>query len=72
MRTVSLVAAFVVGALLAGCSKPQPAAGAPSPDVVTIDSASTAADTTMSAMDDSTAEAMPDSAMATPDSATAK
>ena len=38
MRTLSLAAALVAGAVLAGCSKPEPAAGAPTPDVVTVDS----------------------------------
>ena len=46
MRTLYLAAAFVAGAVLAGCSKPEPAAGAPSPDVVTIDSAKTTTDST--------------------------
>jgi ABC-type glycerol-3-phosphate transport system substrate-binding protein len=60
MRTVSLAAALVAGAVLAGCSKPEPAAGAPSPDVVTVDSAKTTAD--------STTAAVPDSATKAPDS----
>jgi hypothetical protein len=73
MRPLSL-AAFAVGALLAGCSKPEPAAGAPSPTAVTIDSTKkdstpTAAlpdsamkDSTMAPMKDTTAAAVPDSA----------
>jgi hypothetical protein len=56
MRTLSLAAALVVGAVLAGCSKPEPAAGAPTPDVVTVDSAKTTADSTATA-------AVPDSMM---------
>jgi hypothetical protein len=58
MRTVYLAAAFVAGAVLAGCSKPEPAAGAPSPDVVTVDSAKTTADSAT----------VPDSATKAPDS----
>ena len=61
MRTSSLAAAIAAGALLAGCSKPEPAAGgAPSPNVVTSDSTkptdSTAkpTDTTATAVTDST------------------
>jgi hypothetical protein len=61
MRTVYLAAAFAAGAILAGCSKPEPAAGAPSPDVVTVDSAKTTAD--------SATAAVPDSATQPPDSA---
>ena len=58
-------------ALLAGCSKPEPAAGAPSPDVVTLDSARTTADSTAAAVPDS-ATKMADSTMnAAKDSATA-
>lgn len=49
MRTLSLAAALVAGAVLAGCSKPEPAAGAPAPDVVTVDSAKTTADSTATA-----------------------
>jgi hypothetical protein len=56
MRTLSLAAALVAGAVLAGCSKPEPAAGAPTPDVVTVDSAKTTADSTATA-------AVPDSMM---------
>ena len=56
MRTQSLVAALVAGIVLAGCSKPEPAAGAPTPDVVTVDSAKTTADSTATA-------AVPDSMM---------
>ena len=56
MRTLSLAAAFVAGAVLAGCSKPEPAAGAPTPDVVTVDSAKTTADSAATA-------AVPDSMM---------
>jgi hypothetical protein len=56
MRTMSLAAALVAGAVLAGCSKPEPAAGAPTPDVVTVDSAKTIADSTATA-------AVPDSMM---------
>jgi hypothetical protein len=61
MRTPYLAAAFVAGAVLAGCSKPEPAAGAPSPDVVTVDSAKTTADS-------ATAVAVPDSATKVTDS----
>ena len=48
---LSLFAALTAGALLAACSKPEPAAGAPSPDAVTADSTkdSTAATVTDSA-----------------------
>jgi hypothetical protein len=56
MRTLFLAAVFVAGAILAGCSKPEPAAGAPAPDVVTVDSAKTTADSTATA-------AVPDSMM---------
>jgi hypothetical protein len=63
MRTFSLAAAIVAGALLAGCSKPEPAAGgAPSPNVVTSDSTKPAdstakpTDTTATAVTDSTKE----------------
>jgi hypothetical protein len=82
MRTPSFAAAFVAGAILAGCSKPEPAAGAPTPDVVTVDSAKTAADSTATAavpdsmtkdstmVKDSTMTTMKDSATtAVPDSA---
>jgi len=62
MRTVYLVAVFAAGVLLAGCSKPEPAAGAPSPDAVAIDSSKAPADSTATA-------ALPDSA--TKDSAAA-
>ena len=61
MRTIYLVAAFAAGAPLAGCSKPEPAAGAPSPTAVTIDSAKTVDSTKVdSTMEDTTAAAMPD------------
>jgi hypothetical protein len=53
MRTLSLAAAFVAGAVLAGCSKPESAAGAPTPDVVTVDSAKTADSTATAAVPDS-------------------
>jgi hypothetical protein len=56
MRTLSLAAALVVGAILAGCSKPEPAAGAPTPDVVTVDSTKPTTDSTATA-------AVPDSMM---------
>jgi PBP1b-binding outer membrane lipoprotein LpoB len=56
MRTQSLVTALVAAAVLAGCSKPEPAAGAPTPDVVAVDSAKTTADSTATA-------AVPDSTM---------
>jgi hypothetical protein len=76
MRTPSLAAALVAGAALAGCSKPEPAAGAPTPDVVTVDSAKTTADSMATAavpdsmMKDSTMTTMKDSAeTAVPDSA---
>lgn len=82
MRTVSLAAALVVGAVLAACSKPAPAGGAPTPDVVTVDSAKTTADSTVTAavpdsmmkdstmLHDSTMTTMTDSATtALPDSA---
>jgi ABC-type glycerol-3-phosphate transport system substrate-binding protein len=82
MRTLSLAAALVAGAVLAGCSKPEPAAGAPTPDVVTVDSAKTTADSTATAavpdsmkkdstmLHDSTMNTMKDSATtAIPDSA---
>lgn len=74
MRTLFLAAVFVAGAILAGCSKPEPAAGAPAPDVVTVDSARTTADSTATAavpdsmmkdttmVKDSAATAVPDSA----------
>ena len=63
MRTLFLAAAFCLGAVLAGCSKPEPAAGAPSPDVVTVDSAkTTATDSTVKAAPDSAATTVPDSA----------
>jgi PBP1b-binding outer membrane lipoprotein LpoB len=75
MRTLSLATAVVTAAVLSGCSKPEPAAGAPAPDVVTVDSAKTTADSTATAavpdsmMKDSTA--VKDSAMTTmKDSAT--
>ena len=66
MRTQSLVAALVAGIVLAGCSKPEPAAGAPAPDVVTVDSAKAVDSATTTA--DSTATAAKDSM--TKDSAT--
>ena len=82
MRTLSLAAALVAGVVLAGCSKPEPAAGAPTPDVVTVDSAKTTADSTATAavpdsmmkdstmVKDSTMTTMKDSATtAVPDSA---
>ena len=82
MRTPYLTAAFVAGAVLAGCSKPEPAAGAPTPDVVTVDSAKTTADSTATAavpdsmtkdstmLHDSTMNTMSDSAATmVPDSA---
>ena len=82
MRTLSLAAALVAGAVLAGCSKPEPAAGAPTPDVVTVDSAKPTADSTATAavpdsmmkdstmVHDSTMNTMKDSATtAVPDSA---
>ena len=53
MRTAALTA-FALTALLAGCSKPEPAAGAPTPTVVTIDSAKTVKDSTVSTVKDST------------------
>ena len=56
MRTQSLVTALIAAAVLAGCSKPEPAAGAPTPDVVAVDSAKTTADSTATA-------AVPDSTM---------
>lgn len=58
MRTQSLVTALVAAALVAGCSKPEAAAGAPTPDVVAVavDSAKTTADSTATA-------AVPDSTM---------
>jgi hypothetical protein len=64
MRTFLLAAVFAVGAVLAGCSKPEPAAGAPSPDAVVIDSTK-AADSTVTG-------AVTDSAVITPDSAATK
>jgi hypothetical protein len=82
MRTLSLAEALVAGAVLAGCSKPEPAAGAPTPDVVTVDYAKTTADSTATAaapdsmlkdstmVKDSTMTTMKDSATtAVPDSA---
>jgi hypothetical protein len=84
MRTLSLAAAFVAGAVLAGCSKPEPAAGAPSPDVVAVDSAKTTADSTATAavpdsmmkdstmLHDSTMSTMKDSAATTVPDSTAK
>jgi hypothetical protein len=74
MRTVYLVAAFTA-ALLAGCSKPEPAAGAPSPDAVAIDSSKAPADSTAtaalpdSATKDSAAAPMKDTTAAMPDTA---
>jgi hypothetical protein len=67
MRTLLLATAFFLGAVLAGCSKPEPAAGAPAPDVVTVDSAAVpdsaaiVGDSTKPSMD-STAATIPDSA----------
>jgi hypothetical protein len=80
MRTLLLATAFFLGAVLAGCSKPEPAAGAPSPDVVTLDSARTTADSTAAAavpdsatkMTDSTMNAAKDSATATMPDSTSK
>jgi hypothetical protein len=82
MRTLSLAAALVAGAVLAGCSKPEPAARAPTPDAVAVDSAKTTADSAATAvvpdsmmkdsamMKDSTMTTMKDSATtAVPDSA---
>jgi hypothetical protein len=61
MRTSSLAAAIAVGALLAGCSKPEPAAGgAPSPNVVTTDSTKPA-DSTAKPTDTTAAVVLPDS-----------
>ena len=64
MRTFLLAAVFAVGAVLAGCSKPEPAAGAPSPDAVVIDSTKSA--------DSSVTGAVADSAATVADSAAAK
>lgn len=58
---LSLFAALTAGALLAACSKPEPAAGAPSPDAVTADSTKTP---------DSTAAVTIDSAKMAVDSTT--
>ena len=82
MRTPSFATALVAGAILAGCSKPEPAAGAPTPDVVSVDSTKTTADSTATAavpdsmmkdstmVKDSTMTTMKDSATtAVPDSA---
>jgi len=61
MRTSSLAAAIAAGALLAGCSKPEPAAGgAPSPNVVTSDSTKPT-DSTAKPTDTTAAAVMPDS-----------
>jgi PBP1b-binding outer membrane lipoprotein LpoB len=80
MRTASLAAALVASALLAACSKPEPAAGAPTPEVSAVDTAkttpdstatvaapadSTAMDSTMSGMSDSVPAVTPDSAATT-------
>ena len=46
MRTDTFAAALAALALLAACSKPEPSAGAPSPDAVTVDSAKTTVDST--------------------------
>jgi hypothetical protein len=77
MRTASLAAALVASALLAACSKPEPAAGgAPTPEAAAVDTAkttpdstvtaaapdSTAMDSTMSGMSDSVPAVTPDSA----------
>ena len=64
MRTDVFAAALTAAALLAACSKPEPAAGAPSPEAVVVDST---ANTTMpdTAAKDSTAPAMTDSTMTT-------
>jgi PBP1b-binding outer membrane lipoprotein LpoB len=69
MRTSSLAAAIVAGALLAGCSKPEPAAGgAPSPNVVTSDSTKPT-DSTAKPTDTTAAAVMPDSMNAVKDTA---
>src|SRR5204863_6185994 len=61
MRTSSLTAAMVAGALLVGCSKPEPAAGgAPSPNTVTLDSTK-AADSTAKPADSAAAAVLHDS-----------
>ncbi len=41
MRTNAFAAALAAAALLAACSKPEPAAGAPTPEAVAVDSAKT-------------------------------
>jgi len=72
MRTVYLAAAFAAGALLAGCSKPEPAAGAPSPNAVVVDSNKTTGDSTAkTAVPDTTKKdsTTKDSTMAVPDTA---
>ena len=61
MRTLYLAVAFALGPVLAGCSKPEPAAGAPSPDVV-ADTTTPTADSTVNAVKDSATTVMPDSA----------
>jgi hypothetical protein len=68
MRSFLLVAIFAVGAILAGCSKPEPAAGAPSPDAVVIDSTK-AADSTVTGAAADSAATVTDSATAVTDSA---
>jgi len=70
MRTFLLAAVFAVGAVLAGCSKPEPAAGAPSPDAVVIDSTKAADSTATGAVAD-TAATVKDSAATVKDSAAA-
>jgi hypothetical protein len=80
MRTASLAAALAASALLAACSKPEPAAGgAPTPEAVAVDTAqttpdstataaapdTTAMDSTMSGMQDSVPTMAPDSAATT-------
>jgi nitrous oxide reductase accessory protein NosL len=84
MRTLSLAAALVAGAVLAGCSKPEPAAGAPTPDVVTVDSTKTTTDSMATAtvpdsmmkdstmLHDSTMTTMKDSAATVVPDSTAK
>jgi hypothetical protein len=64
MRTDVFAAALTAAALLAACSKPEPAAGAPTPDAVAVDSTAT---TTLpdTAAKDSTAPAMTDSTTTT-------
>jgi nitrous oxide reductase accessory protein NosL len=73
MRPLFL-AVVAAGALLAGCSKPEPAAGAPSPTAVTVDSTAKTDSTATaalpdSAMNDSTMAPMKDTAAVVPDTA---